>query len=699
MTMTRKQKFFIIARVVFLFFAVLALAVVVALSQIDMNNLRGSLLGVLRSSTNMPIEIDGDVSWKFSLRPHVTMNKIRIPNEKNKKHKNLFEASSIEVRLDLFSLFSNRPTIRNVRVNDAKVFLDKDKNGEFYIPKISEEEPKKDVEQEAEVQTEQPEYPFVDPGLGGIDINKATILIDGSKYNLARFSFRYRNSNDKREYRGWIKIDNTVIPVIASFNKYNSERKVYPLSVAFSSDGDALVADIALEGTSKLPIDFVVKGTIPDIRPIGKFLNIDLPKIPVMGVNISGGVVHDKITLHKSTITLRGVDFIVSGSFDWGKKRQQINLNASVKKLNLVESFPGIYSGKKQPDGYVPNVFHDMPLFGKFLYDNDVKLNASLGTLVVYRNLKLENLNAVLVANNGKVRLDADTNFAGGHVRGAIDGHVNSNGVYDIEFGGAARSVTVGKILNEINIKDFISELPIDFDVYARASGKNMSEIMSSYTGPIKARSTANGYAHEKLVAYMYGSDFLTSLRHTVTDLFSSEKKYNQMTIKSVAVNLKFRNGLAETKNGVAIETNTINLLLDGSIDLGKEQINLSLTTIPVRGLKLSLSGNVVNTISINGNLAEPDINISGAAIAGKALSATGLGLLLTPITGGLSLVAGAGIGLVAGDLLENWLADDNPTKTALNKGAPPRHGDPEWLNSPVSGLSDSVLFRNSAKQ
>ena len=82
----------------------------------------------------------------------------------------------------------------------------------------------------------------------------------------------------------------------------------------------------------------------------------------------------------------------MSGSFDWGKKRQQINLNASVKKLNLVESFPGIYSGKKQPDGYVPNVFHDMPLFGKFLYDNDVKLNASLGTLVVYRNLKLENL-------------------------------------------------------------------------------------------------------------------------------------------------------------------------------------------------------------------------------------------------------------------------------------------------------------------
>ena len=103
-----------------------------------------------------------------------------------------------------------------------------------------------------------------------------------------------------------------------------------------------------------------------------------------------------------------------------------------------------------------------------------------------------------------------------------------------------------------------------------------------------------------------------------------------------------------------------------------------------------------MNTITISGNLAEPDIKISGAAMAGKALSATGIGLLLAPLTGGIGLVAGAGVGLLAGDLLENWLADDHPCETALEKGAPPRRHDPEWLNEVPETLANSVLNKTT---
>jgi hypothetical protein len=124
--------------------------------------------------------------------------------------------------------------------------------------------------------------------------------------------------------------------------------------------------------------------------------------------------------------------------------------------------------------------------------------------------------------------------------------------------------------------------------------------------------------------------------------------------------------------------------------------MKLALTTVPVRGLKLSISGNLVNSIEITGNLSEPDVKVSGLSVAGKVASATGIGLLLAPFTGGLSVVAGAGIGLVAGDLLENWLADDEPCKTALKSGAPARRDDPEWLDKPIDELIDSV-FNNNA--
>lgn len=692
--MTRKKKFFVIARVIFIFFMVLGVAIVIALSKMDMNVLRSNLLGVLRSSTGLPIEITGDVSWKLSLRPRVTVRGVSIPNTAKSKHKNFFEAETIEVGLDLISLFSNRPTIQRIRVNDAKVFVDKNSNGKYEFFDTTNNDDKNGYTADSGVEKEnvQPEYPFIDPGFGMLTINNFDAYVDGQKYSVSQLSFRAGNFSQKREYRGWVKLDNTLIPFIISFDKYNAERKVYPVKVAFSSDGDALIADVALEGTSKIPIDFIIKGDIPDVTPIGNFLGLNLPKMPEISVNVAGGLGHDKLTLHKSSIAVRGSDINMSGTIDWSKKITDINLKLSSKKINLLELFPEIYGSKKHPANYKPNVFKDMPLFGSFLYNKKITLNVDLGRLIVYRNLSLNNLKVGASVRDNVIRITANTGFADGNINAAIDGTIESSGQMYLEMGGVGRGITVGKILEQINTNDFISELPVDFEVYVRGNGTNMTEVMKTITGPVRLYSTASGYAHSDLVAYMYGTDFLTSLRHTIQDMFRSKKKYDQMKINCVAVNLKLRDGLAETHNGVAIETNAINIMLDGDVNLGREKLDLSLTTIPVRGIKLSLSGNVVNTIKLSGNLAEPDITISGAAIAGKALSATGLGLLLAPITGGIGLVAGAGVGLLAGDLLENWLADEHPCKTALKKGAPARRDDPEWMDLPVIDLANGVI-------
>ena len=691
--MTRKKKFFVIARVIFIFFLVLGIAIVVALSKMDMNVLRSNLLGVLRSSTGLPIEITGDVSWKLSLRPRVTMHGVSIPNEKNSKHKNLFEAETIEVGLNLISLFSSRPTIQRVHVNDAKIFVDKNANGKYELfNDKNNDENGNTADSGVEQENEQAEYPFVDPGFGMLAINNFDAYVDGQKYSVSQFSIRAGNFSKKREYRGWVKLEKTLIPFIVSFDKYNAERKIYPVQVAFSSNGDALIADVALEGTSKIPIDFIIKGDIPDVRPIGDFLGIKLPKMPEVSVNISGGLGHDILTLHKSSIAVRGSDITLSGAVDWSKKITDVNLNLSSKKINLLELFPEIYAGSKHPANYKPNVFRDLPLFGSFLYNKKITLNVDLGRLIVYRNLSLNNMKVGARVRDNVIRITADTGFADGDINAAINGNIESSGRMNLEMGGIGRGLVIGKLLQEIKIDDFISDLPVNFEIYVRAGGSNMSEIMQTITGPVRAYSAAPGYAHSDLVAYMYGEDFLTSLRHSIQDMFRSQKKYDQMKIKCVAVNLKLRDGLAETSDGVAIETNAINIMLDGSIDLGREKMNLSLTTIPVRGIKLSLSGNVVNTIKISGNLAEPDITISGAAIAGKALSATGLGLLLAPLTGGIGLVAGAGVGLLAGDLLTNWLADDHPCETALKKGAPARRSDPEWLDLSALDLANGVV-------
>ncbi len=81
---------------------------------------------------------------------------------------------------------------------------------------------------------------------------------------------------------------------------------------------------------------------------------------------------------------------------------------------------------------------------------------------------------------------------------------------------------------------------------------------MQTATGPVQIYSNGSGYAHSALVANIYGTDFLTSLRHSIQDLFRSEKKHNQIKISCAAISAKVRNGRIETENGAGSRIKTV---------------------------------------------------------------------------------------------------------------------------------------------
>lgn len=686
----RRSIFFTIMRIFGLFFMGLVVAVVIALSQINLESLRGSVLGLLQDAVGMPVEIDGAVSWKFSLRPRVELNQVRVPNADWAKHKYAFSAEKIDVSLNLLSLFRDRPTIQHIKIYDATVCVEQNAAGQYSVgQKLNTGA----TDSKAEITPEK--YPFKDLPFGGIEVKNLVAHIVGNSYSVAGFNIRTAPRAMGREYSGWIKSDTDVFPYIISFSEYNGERRVYPVRVAFSTGGDALIANIALEGTSKTPIDFIVKGDIPDLGAFGKILGLDLAGAPSLRVNLAGGYNNKKITLRKSSLNVDGTEFVVSGNYDWSKNVPVINLNVGSEYVELAQLFPGMYGNKWVRPNRDLNVFKDIPLFGEYFRNRNINLGVEFDNFVVYRDLNLSKFNTHIKLQDNHARVDINTNIADGAAEFGADIDIDENNRLFVRVGGIGERVYVGEILQQIQKSDFLSELPVNVELYVEANGTNLTEIMQTITGPVYIYSVASGYAHSALVAYMYGTDFLTTLRHSIQDLFRTEKKYNQIKISCVALNAKLRDGVFETQNGFAIETNAINMRLAGSLNLGDEEMRLSLTTMPVRGLKLSLTGNVLNSIELTGSLAEPDIKISGAAVAGKVASATGIGLLLAPFTGGLSIVAGAGVGLIAGELLENWLADDHPCETAMKRGAPDMRGDPEWLSLPMAELVNGILYKN----
>ena len=86
------KRYLWLLRAIFLSVMGLLVAFGIALHQVNLESLRGNILSVLRDTTNMPVEIDGKISWKFSLRPQIELNNVRIPNAGWAKQKNLFSA-------------------------------------------------------------------------------------------------------------------------------------------------------------------------------------------------------------------------------------------------------------------------------------------------------------------------------------------------------------------------------------------------------------------------------------------------------------------------------------------------------------------------------------------------------------------------------------------------------------------------------
>lgn len=693
MARRKKRSFFKILRIFGLFVGGMLVAVFVALSSVNLETLRGSILNVLRDSTGLPVEIDGSVSWRFSLRPQIELRDVRVPNAEWAKEKYGFDAKKIDVTLNLVSLLRNRPTIQNIKVHDAKIALEQNADGKY---SITQEPDEYDADIDEKSESKSPaKYPFPEISLGSVEIYNLNANVVGEKYSVPDFNIRYMFRRGKREYSGWLKNGTKVFPFVVSFSEYNSDRKVYPLSVAFTTGGTPLIANVALEGTSKMPIDFIIKGDVPDFAEFGKAIGRKWVDLPPMAVNISGGVGTKKITLRKSSVAVRGVNMDVSGEYSWAKAVPNIKANISAGDVALIKLFPTMYGGTWVHPKRELNAFKDIPLYGKELSQINLQLGIQVKSLSVYRELTLKNVNLKLGVVDKNGRLDLSLGIADGDFKMASDFDVSDNGMINGQAAIDAQNVYIGKILGQVREYDFISDLPVNIQIYVMAHGRDLSEIMQTMNGPVQIKSTDIGYAHSDLVSNIYGKDMLTSLRHGIQDLFSSKKKHDQIKISCLAINTKLRNGLAETRNGVAVETNAINARLAGNVDLGKENMQLALTTVPVRGLKISLTGNVVNSVEITGNLSEPDVSVSGLSVAGKVASATGIGLLLAPFTGGLSLVAGAGLGLVAGDLLENWLADDEPCKTAMKHGAPPRREDPEWMDMPISELIGGVLEEN----
>jgi hypothetical protein len=128
-------------------------------------------------------------------------------------------------------------------------------------------------------------------------------------------------------------------------------------------------------------------------------------------------------------------------------------------------------------------------------------------------------------------------------------------------------------------------------------------------------------------------------------------------------VNLNLADGVASSNRGIAVQTDSTNIIVDGRVDMNAESMDISMVTVPTKGARVSTL--LAEMIKIEGSMARPKFIISRNGVADsmwKAGVMTSIGALFT---GGVTLAV-AGFGILTRSWLTSIESDPNPCMTAF---------------------------------
>lgn len=169
-----------------------------------------------------------------------------------------------------------------------------------------------------------------------------------------------------------------------------------------------------------------------------------------------------------------------------------------------------------------------------------------------------------------------------------------------------------------------------DISISLDGVGQTLRAIAASLNGQVDI-SADSGKTPNSSLRFIYGNFFEELL--TTVNPFAKTEPYTKISCIVAVANIN--NGLVDADPGLVIQTDKMNIISRGSINLRNEKIDFDLKTGPRKKISIS-AGEFINPyIKVAGTLSEPRLMLdtSGTLVTGGAAVATaGLSLLATAI-------------------------------------------------------------------
>jgi AsmA family protein len=295
----------------------------------------------------------------------------------------------------------------------------------------------------------------------------------------------------------------------------------------------------------------------------------------------------------------------------------------AAKAINTITS-----SGQTPPAARAAErFFSDTPLPLDYLPNGNGALDIDIGQLVLPSKVVLKKV--AMLARLSPQQIDIPkAAFQLGN--GQFDGSAridNLQGSPNWAFKGQASGFTLEQLLASTNSKGKVSGGDMRTAFNLTSSGKSPHQIASSL----------NGQSQITIGSARLESSFMNQAGDVFISLFDAinpmRKKTNQTTLECAVAYLPVKNGLVTIRDSIGIETDRLNIVLTGAVNLNSEQINLAFYPKEKSGLTAGLD--LASLVRLQGSLIKPQVGINKEAAVSQALT-LGLGFL----TGGASIVA-----------------------------------------------------------
>ncbi|MDM0116540.1 AsmA family protein [Variovorax sp. J22R133] len=630
----------------------------------------------VKTATGRDFAIDGKV--RFQLFPNIALvaEGVRLGNTSWGSRPDMARIRQLEMHVALKPLLSRRVEIRSVEVHGVDLLLETNAStgqGNWNIAR-ADADPGADTQAEpkapGKVQVTLSEFIAHDSVLAfhsGRSGRTETIRIEAlslANVGEARPAEFNQLDLDVVFHEQKIHLEGRVGTVRAAL----AANRSVPLDLALTMEGTTATVkgDVDLgrsAGQARMRVDASVRNAAALNRIVGVALPVPLPATVRADLNWRAReLVVDPIELETNGQS-------IGGRIVWDRAASPPELDIVMRADSL--DLARLYREPATPPAAAAasgRVFSETPFPAIHLPELTIKTEMHVERLVLPTGLELTSLQGKATAHPDRVDV---AQFAFGLARGtfSVSGSVHTGDGREaprVSASVKARNVAMDALLALLRRQAVIAGGRTQMDANLSASGSSLHAIADSLDGEVRLKMGAAQSVPRRTTG---AETLLTALMRALTPMRRPDEP---VKISCAAARLPVRNGTIVVDRSIAAESERLDIVMSGEIDLGAERIDLAMRPTVKKGTGLDPSS-FAGLVKVVGTLSHPTVEVNMAGTAREAAS-----ISAAVATGGATLL---------GQRLLGKVTDPHPCDSAYNGSASTSAESPKTAAPKKKGL------------